>query len=228
MKAERPENDRLKRQRPKSPFIPPHQIESSLRIGRVRRKCYGTRPISLRRASSVCLPVDVVDEDDIEFGLASFHIGDQLLERRAAADREAALAFVRVSLDDFYATLFDIFADLVGLVVGGVLLALGRYANKLRCPVLSPLAALASTSSTWRDACVTSASYQAIISQKITPHQWLVRGSHLWPIVRLAKWPLGTCRRIRCWSGVRDDSPSEWSVLVSGAVEAELRTYRAA
>jgi hypothetical protein len=79
---------------------------------------------------------DIVDQDGVELGGAGFDIGDQLLERGAAPDREPALAVIGVGLDDFDPTLLGVVLDDLGLVPGGILLVLGRHAHVLRRPKL--------------------------------------------------------------------------------------------
>ena len=74
-------------------------------------------------------PTDVVDEDDLEVGRARFHVLDQALQRLSAIDPKPALAFVGIRPDDFDAALRRVFLDLVALVLGRVLLVLGRHAH---------------------------------------------------------------------------------------------------
>ena len=76
---------------------------------------------------------DVVDQDDLEVGAAVLNVGDQALQCLAAVDAQATLSFVGVGLDDLDATTRGVLTDLVALVLGRVLLVLGRHAN-----VLSP------------------------------------------------------------------------------------------
>ena len=77
---------------------------------------------------------DVVDQDDLEIGLARLDIVDQPLEGLPAIDAQTALALVGIGLDDLDATPGGVFLDLVGLVLRGVLLVLGRHPHILRCP----------------------------------------------------------------------------------------------
>ena len=60
----------------------------------------------------------------VEFSLARFHIAEQLLQGGPAANRQPAFAIIRIGFDDLDAALVGIFADLVGLVVGRILLVL--------------------------------------------------------------------------------------------------------
>lgn len=75
---------------------------------------------------------DIIDEDHVEVGCASFHIRDETLQGRPSTDGEPSLAVVCIGANDLDATLFGIFADLVGLVVRRTLLMLGRHAHILR------------------------------------------------------------------------------------------------
>jgi hypothetical protein len=75
---------------------------------------------------------DVVDEDDLEIGLARLHVGDQLLERLPAVDAQPALALVGVGADDLDVAPGGVLADLVALVLRRVLLVLGGHAHVLR------------------------------------------------------------------------------------------------
>ena len=74
---------------------------------------------------------DVVDQDDLEVGPAVLNVGDQALQCLAAVDAQATLSFVGVGLDDLDATTRGVLTDLVALVLGRVLLMLGRHANVL-------------------------------------------------------------------------------------------------
>ncbi|MNS66354.1 hypothetical protein D3C72_995640 [compost metagenome] len=75
---------------------------------------------------------DVVDEDGLEVGPPGLDIGQQPLERVPAFDLQAALALVGVGLDDLEATPRRVSRYDVRLVLGGVLLMLGRHADVLR------------------------------------------------------------------------------------------------
>ena len=75
---------------------------------------------------------DVVDQDQVEVGVAGFDIGDQALQRGAAVDGQTAFALVGVGSDDLDVAPLGVLANLVGLVVRGVLLMLGGHAHVLR------------------------------------------------------------------------------------------------
>lgn len=70
---------------------------------------------------------DVVDPDQVEVGVAGCDIGDETLQRRSAIDQQTAFAFVGVAAHDPDVAQVDIFLDLVGLVVRGVLLSGGEF-----------------------------------------------------------------------------------------------------
>jgi hypothetical protein len=76
---------------------------------------------------------DVVDQDDLEVGLAGLDVLDQLLQRLPAIDAQAALAFVGVGADDLDVAPGGVLADLVALVLRRVLLVLGRHPHVLKC-----------------------------------------------------------------------------------------------
>jgi hypothetical protein len=72
---------------------------------------------------------DVIDQDDLEIGITGLDITDQALQRIAAIDVEAAAPFVGVGAHDRDAVLLGVFPDLVGLVLGRVLLVVGGHAH---------------------------------------------------------------------------------------------------
>ena len=74
---------------------------------------------------------DVVDEDGREVGPAGLNVIDQALERSRPVERQTALARVGVGADDLDAAPRRILADDVGLVLGRVLLVLGRHPDVL-------------------------------------------------------------------------------------------------
>ncbi|KRH79071.1 hypothetical protein FERRO_01320 [Ferrovum sp. JA12] len=74
---------------------------------------------------------DVVDQDQVEIGVARFDIGNQLLQGGAATDGQAAFAVVGIGAHDLDAPLVGVLTDLVGLVESGVLLVFGGHAHVL-------------------------------------------------------------------------------------------------
>ena len=59
-------------------------------------------------------------------------VGEQPLQPVATADAEPALALIGVGADDLEAMLGGVVEDLVGLVLGRILLMLGRHTDVLR------------------------------------------------------------------------------------------------
>jgi len=76
-------------------------------------------------------PADVVDEDRLEIDRPRLHLGDHSLEWITACHTQAALALVRVGVDDLEPAAFGVLPDDVGLVVGGILLMVRRHPNVL-------------------------------------------------------------------------------------------------
>ena len=74
---------------------------------------------------------DVIDQDQVEVGVAGLDIGDELLQRGAAIDGQPALALVGIGAHDLNAAPVSVFLNLVGLVMRGVLLMLGGHAHVL-------------------------------------------------------------------------------------------------
>jgi len=74
---------------------------------------------------------DVVYEDRRELGSCVLYIRDQSLERVAAVEPQAALAFVGVGAHDFEAASLGVSLNLVGLVLGRIALMLGRHPDIL-------------------------------------------------------------------------------------------------
>ncbi len=70
---------------------------------------------------------DVVDQDDLEVGVACLDVVDQLLQRAPPIDAQAALAVVGIGADDLDAAPGRVLADHVGLVLRRILLVLGRH-----------------------------------------------------------------------------------------------------
>jgi len=62
------------------------------------------------------------------------------LQGNEFANGKAALFIIGAGLDDFDAALFGVFSDLVGLIVGRILLVLSRHAHILRRPKIGNLA----------------------------------------------------------------------------------------
>jgi NADPH:quinone reductase-like Zn-dependent oxidoreductase len=75
---------------------------------------------------------DVVDQDGGEVGIAALDVIDQRLERIATVQAEPALALIGVGANDREAASIGIPADGIGLVLGRVLLMLGRHSHILR------------------------------------------------------------------------------------------------
>ena len=71
----------------------------------------------------------VIDEDDLEVGRPRFDILDQLLQRQPAINAQTTLALIGIGPDDFDAAPGGVFPNLVGLILGRVLLMLGRHAH---------------------------------------------------------------------------------------------------
>ena len=65
---------------------------------------------------------DVVDQDDIEIGLALLHVGHQFLQVLAAVDPQPAATLVDIGLDDLDLSLGGVIGDRCGLVLNRVLL----------------------------------------------------------------------------------------------------------
>ncbi len=75
---------------------------------------------------------DVVDQDDLEIGAAPLDVGDEPRQRIAALEPQPALALIGIGADDRDAVIGGVAADGVALVLGRILLMLGRHAHVLR------------------------------------------------------------------------------------------------
>ena len=84
---------------------------------------------TLVRVLEAAPAADVIDEDQLEVGVFRLHIRQQGLQPFAPADVEPALALVRVGPDDLDVVVLGVVADPVRLVLGRVLLVLGRHAH---------------------------------------------------------------------------------------------------
>ena len=77
---------------------------------------------------------DVIDEDRAEIRGTALNVGDQLLERVASLELQPAATVVGKGANNLEAVPIGLLSDGVGLVLGGVLLVLGRHPHVLRRP----------------------------------------------------------------------------------------------
>ena len=75
----------------------------------------------------------VINKDAREIAASLLNVGNHLAERIAALNVQAALALVGVDFDDVHRAPLGILLDHIHLVVGGVLLVLGRHSHVGGC-----------------------------------------------------------------------------------------------
>lgn len=75
---------------------------------------------------------DVIDKDQLEIDVLRLHVGEQPLQPLAPADIEPAFALVGVGSDYLDIVSRGVVQNLVGLVLGRILLMLCRHAHILR------------------------------------------------------------------------------------------------
>jgi len=77
---------------------------------------------------------DVIDENQGEIGVPGLHVLDELSERVASLNLEAAFPRIGIGSDDLYSAGFSILLDRVGLVFGRIFLMVRGHADVFGSP----------------------------------------------------------------------------------------------